>query len=322
MILENTAQFDDEIVGELELSENFVGDAGEFGELTNDALSEMHNLTVALARLEHKSLVESNQELLDEGVKEFFAAAAAKIKAWWDTFIQWLGSMWTKLKDALVKRADWLGRNKGVISGVDAAKLAGVKVKIGKNLLGSDFGGAARASIAEAQKLVAAAGSVTPQDGKSFKERAMEALKKPLKVRNDKASLAKNIHDSLIGEAEEVELTKAIVGQLLAVAENTFKAVDQMKGAKIVADAAVKTAEGMARVEGGDQAAVNAKISALRDVGTMVQATIAGYSSAIGAANSMAMPILVKVAGLADKKDDKPAAEPQNASTSLLAAFM
>jgi hypothetical protein len=322
MILENTAQFDDEIVGELELSENFVGDAGEFGELTNDALSEMHNLTVALARLEHKSLVESNQELLDEGVKEFFAAAAAKIKAWWNTFIQWLGSMWTKLKDALVKRADWLGRNKGVISGVDAAKLAGVKVKIGKNLLGSDFGGAARASIAEAQKLVAAAGSVTPQDGKSFKERAMEALKKPLKVRNDKASLAKNIHDSLIGEAEEVELTKAIVGQLLAVAENTFKAVDQMKGAKIVADAAVKTAEGMARVEGGDQAAVNAKISALRDVGTMVQATIAGYSSAIGAANSMAMPILVKVAGLADKKDDKPAAEPQNASTSLLAAFM
>jgi hypothetical protein len=322
MILENTAQFDDEIVGELELSENFVGDAGEFGELTNDALSEMHNLTVALARLEHKSLVESNQELLDEGVKEFFAAAAAKIKAWWDTFIQWLGSMWTKLKDALVKRADWLGRNKGVISGVDAAKLAGVKVKIGKNLLGSDFGGAARASIAEAQKLVAAAGSVTPQDGKSFKERAMEALKKPLKVRNDKASLAKNIHDSLIGEAEEVELTKAIVGQLLAVAENTFKAVDQMKGAKIVADAAVKTAEGMARVEGGDQAAVNAKISALRDVGTMVQATIAGYSSAIGAANGMAMPILVKVAGLADKKDDKPAAEPQNASTSLLAAFM
>jgi hypothetical protein len=322
MILENTAQFDDEIVGELELSENFVGDAGEFGELTNDALSEMHNLTVALARLEHKSLVESNQELLDEGVKEFFAAAAAKIKAWWDTFIQWLGSMWTKLKDALVKRADWLGRNKGVISGVDAAKLASVKVKIGKNLLGSDFGGAARASIAEAQKLVAAAGSVTPQDGKSFKERAMEALKKPLKVRNDKASLAKNIHDSLIGEAEEVELTKAIVGQLLAVAENTFKAVDQMKGAKIVADAAVKTAEGMARVEGGDQAAVNAKISALRDVGTMVQATIAGYSSAIGAANSMAMPILVKVAGLADKKDDKPAAEPQNASTSLLAAFM
>jgi hypothetical protein len=322
MILENTAQFDDEIVGELELSENFVGDAGEFGELTNDALSEMHNLTVALARLEHKSLVESNQELLDEGVKEFFAAAAAKIKAWWNTFIQWLGSMWTKLKDALVKRADWLGRNKGVISGVDAAKLAGVKVKIGKNLLGSDFGGAARASIAEAQKLVAAAGSVTPQDGKSFKERAMEALKKPLKVRNDKASLAKNIHDSLIGEAEEVELTKAIVGQLLAVAENTFKAVDQMKGAKIVADAAVKTAEGMAHVEGGDQAAVNAKISALRDVGTMVQATIAGYSSAIGAANSMAMPILVKVAGLADKKDDKPAAEPQNASTSLLAAFM
>lgn len=339
MILENHAAVDS--FDDLELSENYVGDASEFAELTNNALSEMHNFTVALARLEHKCLVENDQTLMEAGVKEFFAKAAETIKKWWNTFVQWLGSLWTKLKDAFVKRADWLGRNKAVIAGVDDAKLKDVKATLGKNLFETSFSGAAKAAVAACQATVNEAGNATAEGSKTFKQRAMDMIQKPLKHRSEKNSAAKNIHDSLIGEPEEVAVNKALVGKMLGVAEDTFKAVDQMKGAKAVADAAIKHAEGMARVEGGDQTAVNAKISALREVGHIVQGQLAGYSSAISTANGMVMPVLVRVAGLAGKKeeaeDGKPAGEVNaglagkkkgkpagevNAGTSLLAAYL
>ena len=324
MILENFTPSAIAEAGELQASDLFVGDAGEFAELTNASISEMHNLTIALARVEHKCLVESNQELMEAGIKEFFAKAVETIKKWWNSFIAWLGSMWTKLKDVFSKREDWLKRNASAISGVSDDKLKGVKVSIGANIATSDFAGLASKAISEAKDAVGLAQHLSKDavaDSRSFIEKSKEKMLGFLKSRDMKKSVAKNIHDDLIGESSEVELNKGLVSKLLKVANDTFKAADQMKGAKIVADAAIKEAEGLTRAQGGERDIVNARVSYLRSIGPEVQALITGFTSAVSAANSQAMPALVKVAGLAGKAEEKKP-EAKQEGTDVLAAFM
>ena len=320
MILENFTPAAALAEGELQASDLFLGDAGELAELSNTSISEMHNLTIALARVEHKCLVESNQELMEAGIKEFFAKAVETIKKWWNSFIAWLGSMWTKLKDVFSKREDWLKRNASAISGVSDDKLKGVKVSIGANIATSDFAGLASKAISEAKDAVGLAQHLNKDavaDSRSFIEKSKEKMLGFLKTRDMKKSVAKNIHDDLIGESSEVELNKGLVSKLLKVANDTFKAADQMKGAKIVADAAIKEAEGLTRAQGGERDIVNARVSYLRSIGPEVQALITGFTSAVSAANSQAMPALVKVAGLAGKAE-----ETKQEGTNVLAAFM
>lgn len=324
MILENFTPAAIAESGELQASDLFVGDASEFAELTNVSISEMHNLTIALARVEHKCLVESNQELMEAGIKEFFAKAVETIKKWWNSFIAWLGSMWTKLKDVFSKREDWLKRNASAISGVSDDKLKGVKVSIGANIATSDFAGLASKAISEAKDAVGLAQHLSKDavaDSRSFIEKSKEKMLGFLKTRDMKKSVAKNIHDDLIGESSEVELNKGLVSKLLKVANDTFKAADQMKGAKIVADAAIKEAEGLTRAQGGERDIVNARVSYLRSIGPEVQALITGFTSAVSAANSQAMPALVKVVGLVGKSEEKKP-EAKQEGTNVLAAFM
>ena len=298
----------------------FNGDACEFAELTATALTEMHNLTVALARVEYKSLTESNTALLNEGVREYLVRAGATIKEWWNKFVAWLGSLYTRLKDVFVKRGDWLARNKGNIDKATDAQLAAIKGNVGEHVLGTDFAGSAKAAVDAANRLIGDAQTVATSDqAKTFRQRATDVLKNALKNRIANASLSQAIQGSLVGEAKEVSLDRGMVGKMISVAENTFKAVDQMKGAKMVAASAIKQAEGMTRVEGGDQAAINARIGALREVGPMVQATIAAYSSAIGTANGQVMPLLVRAAKAGGGAAAAPAATNES---SLLSSFM
>ena len=310
-------------LGESTLVDNgeFLGEAHEFGELVGTALTEMHNLTVAMARMEYQALTESvSQAVLTEGVREYIARAGATLKKWWDAFVAWLGSLWTRLKDVFIKRADWLKRNKSVIAGATAAQLNGIKGNLGDEVLGTDFSGAAAKAINEAKGVVDAAGQVDigPKQPVPFRQRAMDMLRKPLKRWSEKKGISANVMESLIGESREVAVDAGMVSKLLKIAEDTFKAADQMRGAKDVANAAIKHAQGMARVTGGESTAVNAKIAALRECGPMVQSYIGAYASAIGTANGQVMPLLVKIAKAANKGNG----QSTNESTSLLDALM
>lgn len=321
MIIETTQNLDFDRV-ELVESANFFGDAGELGDIVSEALSEMHNLTIGMARLEHKALTESNDALMEAGVKEFFAKAAETIKVWWNKFVEWLGSLYTRIKDVFIKRADWLSRNKGAIASVTAEQLGDYKANLGVNLLKSDFSGSAAASIAAAKAVVDGAGAVASQaEGKTFMERAKEKIVSSVKgvvaQHMAKRGMSGSIMDALVGTTAETQITPAIVGRLVKVAEDCFKASEQMKGAKIVADAALKSAAGLAKVDNaGDKDALNARLSALKSVGSTVQGVISGYMSAISAANGQAMPVLVQAAKKAG------AAAAKNESTSVLDSFL
>ncbi len=332
MILESFTPAEGDVDNvELTASDAYIGDASELSELTSQSISEMHNLTIALARVEHKCLVENDESLLEGAVGEFFKKAAETIKEWWNKFVSYIGSLWTRLKDVFVKREDWLKRNASVIGGVGEDKLKGVKVSIGDKLADTNFAGIAGEAINAAKTSVEVGKFVSKGvDPRTALEKGKDSLLGFMKARDIKKSVAANLHAEFIGESKETELSKGLVGKLLKVAQDTFKAIDQLKGAKLVADAAVKEAAGLAQVNSEDAKEVtNARVAYLRGIGPDVQALIAGFASVVGAANGQAMPVLVKVAALAGKKEDKPAAaddkgapSAKGETTDILAAYM
>ena len=306
---------------ELRQSSSFLGESCELSELTTGALSEMHNLTVAMARFEHRCITESSDSaLLEAGVREFFKKAIDTIKKWWNQFVAWLGSMWTRIKDVFVKRADWLGRNKAAVLALTAENLKGLRVKIGQNVIDTDWAGTATKVMNEAKEVVAYSSSSSQlgSDDRSMLTRAKEKLMSPFKSRDEAASVAKRISDELIGQENEVDAVPGLVKNCVTAAESSFKAIDQMKGAKMVAEAALKEAEGLQRMSGDDSKTMNGRIAFLRGIGPEVQGLISGYAAALNTANGQAMGVVVKAASRASSK--KP--EVQNNSGDLLAAFM
>ena len=100
--------------------------------------------------------------------------------------------------------------------------------------------------------------------------------------------------------------------------------MDKMKGAKIVAEAALSAVKGNAMMS-EDKAVVNARLAALRDCGSEIQHSYAALSGILSTANSQAMAGLVKAASAAGKNKAASAAEKnpkKNESASLLDAYM
>jgi hypothetical protein len=331
MILENytpEVAFEDiEIVA----SPDYIGEAGELTAISVDALTEMHNLTIALARVEHKCIVESNDALLEVAVPEFLKKAGQAIADFFKRVVAWIGSMLTKLKDVFVKREDWLKRNIGAINGATAEQLTAVgKVKIGKNMLGQDFAGI----VSESAKMIegfvnGAHGLKTAEEKKSFVE-SIKAKAGQVLAKSAKAVTTAEVHAARIGEDEEVDLDKSKVSALIKVAQDTFRAAAGMGSLVKAAQTGQKFAEQMAAGQNAsdDKEVSNARLGAISDAGHAMQTMISALSSIVGAANGKAMPILVKVASAAGKKakEAAPAADEKkdsvNASTDILAAFM
>ena len=324
MILENVNNEHIEVT-DLPASPDYLGEGFELADIQLDAMTEMHNLTIALARVEHKCLVEGTDEskTFHEGaIGEFFKRQAENIKTWWRKFVAWLGSLVTRLKDAFVKREEWLNRNKAVLNGLTDEQLKDIKVSIGTEVAGADFIGALKGGISEAEKLINVA---TTMDGVQADKSKTEQLKGAISsFFGGKAtdSVAAAINGKLVGDSKEVDLNKALVGKLVASAEKSYKAILILPSAKAVADAAVKSAaglEGMTAADDGKEKAA-ARVAAMNAVAPKVQQMFAALASAIGAANGQAMSALVKAASKAGKKEEKPAAKQEESS--ILAAFM
>lgn len=312
---------------QLEASAEFFGDASELLEVQSTSLAEMHNLTIALARFEHKCITEAAApELLEEGVKEFFAAAVEKIKEWARRFMAWLGSMWTKLKDLFVKREDWLKRHDIALQKVTAAQLKGLKVKLGKEVMNGNPDSELQNVLSGAQNAIEMAkGEIPDAAPEEIKLTIRQRIEGKLKAFDANKSAMKAAYDSIVGEEAEVELSPAGVKKLIAVALGSFRSLDQLKYGKKIADTVIAQADGVARMaaagQGEETKKTNARLTVLREVSSEVQQMFAALSSALSAMNGQAMGALVKVASHAKVKAEGEAAA-KNEGASLLAAFM
>jgi len=313
---------------QLEASAEFFGDASELLEVQAASLAEMHNLTIALARFEHKCITEAAApELLEEGVKEFFAAAVEKIKEWAKRFMAWLGSMWTRLKDLFVKREDWLKRNEVALQKVTADQLKGLKVKLGKEVMNGNPDSELQGVLSAAENAIEMAkGDIPDAAPEKIKQTIRQRVEGKLKAYDEKKSFMKSAHDSMVGDEAEVELSPSDVKKLIAVALASFRSLDQLKYGKKISDTVIAQADAVARMaaagKGEDTKQTNARLSVLREVSSEVQQMFAALSSALSAMNGQAMSALVKVASHGKVKAEGEAPAAKNEGTSLLAAFM
>jgi hypothetical protein len=335
MILDNynTTKYSDL----LEPSDDFLGEAAELTAITVDALNEMNNLTLAMARFEHKCLVESTSEYLkEEAEKSYFQTFKDFIVKWWNKFTAWLGSVWTNLKAVFGKRRDWLAANKSKIASVNAAQLKDVKVKIGANVLKPHgYAALAQASVkASATAIEKAAAITTIPEAKSYKDSIREKLINVLGAGgiSSTETLSNGLNKNFIGAESEIELTPAIVSNLIKTAEDSYEALDKLQAAKSIANSAVTAAQGAVKMDAtGGKDLVNARVIAIKDAGPVVQGIITAYFSVIGTANSQSISALVKAAaatkneGEADKKRGLENNKPQDAkqeSVGILDAYM
>ena len=310
--------------------EFYLGEDCELAEIQSVSMTEMHNLTIAMARFEHQCLIESaGSEMLNEGVKEFVTEAINWIKTQWNRFWAWISAKFIALKDMFIKRKGWLDRNKTSLGALTDAQLSGLKAKLGGQIMKHDFAKDIDALIAssrelvtkasaEAEKLTAAAdkGSLSDRVRAFFSSVGDKTVAKILDVHSGGSSIAKSTNDELVGAEAEVSVNAAIVKGCLKAAEDTYLAVEKLKGVKMVADGAIKEAEGLQRIAGaGDSKLVSQKISVLKECAPQVQALMAAYSAALSTANSQAMGVLVKAAG---HKSDGKGGSPSPAGSPLL----
>lgn len=316
--------------GELPVTGQFIGDTSELAEMATDMLTEVHNFTVALARLEHRCL---NEEAITEeskgkmlaGAKEWVKSTAGKVAAFFQKLWAWIKEHAVAIFEKVFgPRADWMKRdeNKKALSSVTEEQLkAAGKVEIGANLQKNLFGELAEGAQAAAAHLVKLAVSVIAPEKAGFIEKVTEAINKFTKSRSADKSDAAAAAEFYVGAEEEVELSKGLVFKMERVVETTIDNIRALKGIEMIVKGAATTAAGRATQGGDDSADSKAKIDALMHIGPKISAIVSTFSAINAKGNAQAMAVLVRAAAAA-RKGEKPAAEGRHESASLLAEFM
>jgi hypothetical protein len=333
MILETTqvTDLDEEAITAEDMDGgDYTGDASELVEMANDLMSDSHNLTVALARFEHRAIMESAGDaeaadaLMEGAVGQFFTTLKDNIVKYWKRFTQWVMNLYTRIRDAVLgPRKEWLGKNMSELKGF--SDFGDAKVSFGSKLLSSDVGtifARAKNGVGETARAVNSVDSNTKPDG--FKDKVSDILF----VKTKDKTFSTALEEFYIGASSEQALSSGLVGKLEGAAEKTFKNADMMPalaaaGKAVVAVAVAAETEGTGNAAGGSKeakAAAALKLKYAGALGPIISSYIAACVSVNSKANSQVMSALVKAlnAGRAKKGAKKEA----NAGTDLLAAYM
>ena len=300
MILENysgSAAAEEFVSGDHEqYMETVVGDPAELQEMTNECVSDIHNLTVALARFEHKCIVESaGEELLNEGIGEFFAKVKAKIVEYWNRFKAWVVQLVNKIRGSVfAPRKKWLDEKRTELNTASFKKDAKVSIyslmKPGKAEEAAEKLGmkAYQEAVKAAEKYSKSKQST--EDLKSALESAMMAGKK-----KGESAMA-YLERTYLGKEEEAKLESGLVKQLIKIADDTFKLADTLPGVQKIADGMIQVADAQLKPGASDSTeAKNIKhrlAEALNVVGPMISQGVSAMIALNSKYNAKAMSAL------------------------------
>jgi hypothetical protein len=217
-------------------------------------------------------------------------------------------------------RETWLKAHKGELEAKSDVDLKGTKVSVGTNVEPGALKGMFTAATDAGQKLIKEAEQAKGEESPNFQARIENIYKGWLKNRKEGQSVAASTMAQYVGEPQEHELSRGMVGTLIDVAETTFANVTKMKGAQMICDGGIRTANGTATA-GGDEKAKQATLKALQAAGPAISSILSAIASANSAANQQAMSALVKALHAKAAAAATPAAEPVSAGTSLLDAY-
>jgi hypothetical protein len=304
--------------------DNMTGDPIELAEAAHDLLTETHNLTLAMARFEHSMYLSEEAEPVKEEKKEgaaksFFRKIGNSIVEFWKKVKAWLIHAYESIKLKIFgPRKSWLEKNGGSIKG----PYGDAKASVGSNMKAGTLGQLFREMDEAATQMITAADKPGDDRG-NLQSRVMAIYSNFKKNRSATESVSKGLDAHYIGDVKEVSITDALVSEMKAVAEQTFKNIDELKGAQKIADGAIRAAQGMAQATAPEKEKAD-RMRNIASVGPRISSMIGAATSTNSRANSMAMAALVKAhnAGGKGAKTEAPAAEKQNAGTSVLDAYM
>lgn len=324
MILENysgSAAAEEFVSGDHEqYMETVVGDPAELQEMTNECVSDIHNLTVALARFEHKCIVESaGEELLNEGIGEFFAKVKAKIVEYWNRFKAWVVQLVNKIRATVfTPRKKWLDEKRAELAG---ASFKDAKIGIYSNMKPGKAGEAINklgAKAVDTVKKAAAAYSTSKQPAEDLRA-AFEAIAFSEKKKGE--SVMAFIERKYMGKEVETKLDSALVGELIKIADETFKAAEQLPALQKIADGMIALANTELKPAAGDgsdaKGAKHRLAEAMNVLGPMVSQGVSAVITLNSKYNAKAMSALAMA--YSNRVGKKEAVKEES---SLLSAYM
>ena len=323
---------------------SFTGEPSELMENAMEAMASVHNLSIAMARVEHKCIVEATSpealtEAIGPAVKEYFSRIKNAIVTYWKKFVNWVKSAFESMRNRVFgPRKKWLDEHKAELE--KANSFGDAEYSFGKNIsngkIGSAMGDAQSHADAALKEATAwAGGEGKPED---LKHKVMGLFTDG--KAGAEVSVSKALEEVFIGEEASVKIDRSGVSKMIGVAEAAFKAGAELPQAQRIAAAYITLADaqervGQSSVDKNDEAAKKAaarRLEGLQVIGPVVQSAIGAYVSVIGKVNQQAMGYLVKAASAARSGaiDKEGAAKPhipvggaaKNEGGSLLAAFM
>lgn len=310
---------------------SFVGEPHELIETAMESTASVHNLNLALARVEHRCIVENvGIDVLNEGVREFFTRMKETIEKYWRKFVNWLQETFERIRSTVFgPRRKWLDDNEDELNKLSAFG-NDAEYKVGKRVGNSGATNIITKSVSSASDKAmgaidtwAANDALKPDDLRKQIEGIFNG--KPLE--KDK-TLAKSIDDYFVGEEETRKIDAAGVKKMITEAKNTFLAGEQLPELQKISAAMISKAEatqkmGAAALGKSDEAGKKKSgrvLEGISTAGPVIQSAISSYIGIISKVNAQSMGYLVRA--LAAGRAEKGNAKNVNASTSLLSAYM
>ena len=111
--------------------DTYTGDDTELLDIMVTHEQDMHNLTIAMMRAEHRSIMEGNTALYEEAEESFFKRVWNKIKEFWQKVVDFFRSLWEKISGLFRDQEKIIKKNEEVIE--KAAESRSIKMRLPEN---------------------------------------------------------------------------------------------------------------------------------------------------------------------------------------------
>ena len=113
------------------VTDTYTGDDTELLDIMVTHEQDMHNLTIAMMRAEHRSIMEGNTALYEEAEESFFKRVWNKIKEFWQKVVDFFRSLWEKISGLFRDREKVIKKNEEVIK--KAVESRSIKMRLPEN---------------------------------------------------------------------------------------------------------------------------------------------------------------------------------------------
>ena len=104
-----------ETINDFVVTEEFTGEDTELLTIMVEHEQYMHNLSIAMMRAEHRSIVEEDTALYEQAKEGFFKRAGDHIKKFWARVVAFFKALWSKVAGLFVNRQKWVKANRDAI---------------------------------------------------------------------------------------------------------------------------------------------------------------------------------------------------------------